>query len=272
MEAKARLEEEAQTIERQEFVINSDILTNILDLLAYKKLLNVEQAVLSSDEEGWRIKVVDPGHIALIDVRINRSAFGRHESLYPIKVGLDVPAMLKFLKKFKDMSLGIEIDEEVLKIETSGINPFERTYSLIDTEGIGEPDIPSLALDISTTTTNKVFKKTARIFADTTEELKFRVEEDEFLVVAEDDHGELRKSLGRPKIPMEWRDQTISAKYSVDYLLALSRKIKRTKGRKALNVEIFMSNLHPCRFKWNPVEGVEVNYYQAPWLRAEDEA
>ncbi|MGA1872840.1 MAG: hypothetical protein ACMUHY_04150, partial [Thermoplasmatota archaeon] len=66
----------------------------------------VGEVKLKADEEGWKIKAVDPAHVAMVDLSLSKDAFDRYD-IEPMELGLNVERLLEHLK-------GGKADEMVL--------------------------------------------------------------------------------------------------------------------------------------------------------------
>jgi len=60
----------------------------------------VGEVKLVCDSEGWKIKAVDPAHVAMVELTLSRDAFERYE-IEPMELGLNVERMLEHLKGAK---------------------------------------------------------------------------------------------------------------------------------------------------------------------------
>lgn len=62
----------------------------------------VDEVVIKVEEEGIKIRAIDPGHIALVDFEMSKNAFDEYDVASPAKLGIDLKPLVNVLKRAED--------------------------------------------------------------------------------------------------------------------------------------------------------------------------
>ncbi len=104
----------------------------------------VDEAKLNVSEDGMQIKAVDPSHVAMIEANLIKSAFDSYET-DAVEMGIDIDKFKTVLAVAgKEDMVNLEKDDKLNRLVVS-IGNLTRAMPLLDTSGMPDPKVPSLA-------------------------------------------------------------------------------------------------------------------------------
>ncbi|OYT47878.1 DNA polymerase sliding clamp [Thermoplasmatales archaeon ex4484_36] len=122
-----------------EISIKAGVLRETLDVISSL----VDEAKFRFDEEGLKIRAVDPAHVAMVDLALSKSAFETYE-VEPMEMGVNLPKVQNHLKGVKADSIVIlKVDDDTGRL-TMNIENLTVKMPLIDLSEMTEPKIPDL--------------------------------------------------------------------------------------------------------------------------------
>jgi len=118
----------------------------------------VDEVKIYITKSGWHVMTVDPAHVCMSDMTLNKCAFADYKAIGEGSIGIDVDKVLEVIKAAKKGdSIGISITEDKI-IMSAGI--IVREIKPIDTSGFCDPKVPNLNLP-DTFTINQEYLVTA---------------------------------------------------------------------------------------------------------------
>jgi proliferating cell nuclear antigen len=123
-------------------IVDAETLGDALDSVS----VLVEECKIHLEEDGLRIRAVDPANVGMVDLELDASAFESYEADGGL-IGVDLSRLQDIAGMAdKGQLVELELDEETRKLHTQ-IDGLEYTLALIDPDSIRqEPDIPDLDL------------------------------------------------------------------------------------------------------------------------------
>ena len=91
----------------------------------------IDEAGISIDERGIRLRAMDPAHVALVDFELNRDAFDKFEIKEPLVLGMDLERLNTILKRAgagDEISLTLDKENNTLRIKFK--NSSTRTFNI----------------------------------------------------------------------------------------------------------------------------------------------
>src|SRR3989304_975365 len=109
----------------------------------------ISSLVYVSEYDAWKealvVKAVDPAHVAMVDLTLDRSAFESYKA-DDAELGLDLDKMKEVLKLSRAGDvLAVTQDEEKNRLVVH-VGNITRRMSLVDTAGMSDPKVPNLNL------------------------------------------------------------------------------------------------------------------------------
>ena len=121
--------------------IKSETLKGIVDVVSTL----VDEAKFNIDPEGLEIKAVDPAHVAMVDMRVEKTAFEEF-SADDMELGIDLDKIKEVLKLSRGGDI-LEIDQNDDKNRLIiRVGNIVRKMNLVDTAGMSDPRVPNVAL------------------------------------------------------------------------------------------------------------------------------
>jgi len=196
---------------------------------------------LKADAEGWKIRAVDPAHVAMVDLELSRGAFDKYE-IEPLELGLNVERLLESMKSARgeemvrmflddDNRLVISMDNLTLKIP------------LVDPSGFSEPKVPSLQLPVKLRLNSAELQKGLKISASISDYLTFNCEEDKLVMTSSEDLSSMTLELKKDKeYQLESYDKPSKSSFSLDYFTHLMKGVGANR-----DLEIHLGNSYPLK-------------------------
>lgn len=127
----------------------------------------VDECWIDCDKKGLETKVVDPAHVAMMEMFIPVGVLENYRCTTSGRVGIDLDRLAKELVNMKDRdTITLEIIEEThkdtgmptyfLKLQYGS---YTRVMRCVDTTGMSEPKVPGLSLPVNFTTSFKRIQK-----------------------------------------------------------------------------------------------------------------
>jgi proliferating cell nuclear antigen len=121
--------------------LKADILKEMVDVVSTL----VDEAKFNVGKDSVAVKAVDPAHVAMVDLSLDRSAFEGYKA-EEAELGIDMDKMKEILRLAKAgdiISLTHDEDKNRLVVAVGNTT---RRMSLVDTAGMSDPKVPSLNL------------------------------------------------------------------------------------------------------------------------------
>jgi len=240
---------------------------------ALKSMLKVISAIsdevcIRADENGIKIGVVDPAHVAMFSIEAPESAFDNFEVWGKnVEVGLDIPKVLKAMSrcglhsnfKFKDGKIIVSGDSKRF------------TLSAIDTTGMSVPKIPELKLLSQFTISTSELKEIVNDAVWFTDHIRFEVRGMKLYASATSDMDSYEHPLS------EAIGEDAKSLFPLDYVQKLAKSLS---DYSKLTVNI--GNDYPMKVVWNSdsfdyegklkKKGISYTFLLAPRIESEDES
>src|SRR3970040_237710 len=121
--------------------VKTSVLREVVDVISTL----VDEAKFNFGKEALVVKAVDPAHVAMVDLTLDRQAFEAYKA-DDAELGLDLDKMKEVLKLARAgdvLSVTQEEDKNRLVVHVGNIT---RRMSLVDTAGMSDPKVPNLNL------------------------------------------------------------------------------------------------------------------------------
>lgn len=240
--------------------VKSEVLKGIIDVTS--PLVN--EVKFNINSKGIFLRAVDPAHVAMIDLNIEKKAFEEY--------------------KADDMELGVDMDKlaGIMRLSTSGdivtldydetanrliikIGNLVRKMSLIDTAGMPDPKMPNLNLPAKAILKASEINRGVKASEAVSDHLAVIVNKDNFEMFAEGDTDTVNLKLPKDLLVELASDDNYKSLFSIDYF---SNMIKPVKGDD--DVTIYLGNDNPIKLEFNIANNKgHVKYLLAPRIESE---
>ncbi len=196
---------------------------------------------LAADENGWKIRAVDPAHVAMVDLELESSAFEKYD-VEPLELGLNVERLLESIKSARgDELITMKLDDDNrLVISMSNLT---LKIPLVDPSGFSEPKVPSLNLPINLKLNSAELQKGLKISASISDYLTFECSEDRLIMTSSEDLSMMTLELkkGEEYEVVEFEKPSKSS-FSLDYFSHLMKGVGANR-----DIQLHLGNSYPLK-------------------------
>ena len=235
----------------------------------WKNMLNslsalVDEVCITADEEGLKVKAMDPSHVSMVDFEWSRSAFDEYEIDEPTTIGLNIKEVLKLLRRISGESIELSFDESTGRLEMKLIGRYTRRFTVSTLQLTGE-EIPPLRVefDVSAKVTSSCLERTVVDAATVSDILKFRATEDMFIMEASGELGDITVELDRTSEAL--LDLQVKQPSEASYSLTFLEDIVKSASDLAGTVSVEFSTDRPLKLNFDVLQG-KLIYYIAPYV------
>ena len=224
----------------------------------------VDEACITADEDGLKVKAMDPSHVAMVDFEWSKSAFEEFELDKPTTIGLNLEEALKLLRRAGDENLELNFDESVGKLEMNLTGRYKRRLVIPTLQLTGE-EIPPLKIefDVVAKITSSCLTKTVADAATVSDILKFKATTDKLVMEASGELGEISVELDKTSEAL--LDLQVKQPSSASYSLTFLEDIVKSASNLAGTVGLEFSTDKPLKLNFDILQGKLV-YYIAPYV------
>lgn len=205
----------------------------------------VGEIKLKADEEGWKIKAVDPAHVALVDLTLSREAFDRYD-VEPMELGLNVERLLEHLK-------GGRADEIVMmKLDTDNrlvvsMSNLTLKLPLVDASGFSDPKVPNLQLPVGLKLNSGELQKALKVSASISDYITFDCSEDRIIMTSSEDLSSMTLELAKgEQYETVAFEKPAKSSFSLDYFSQLMKGIGANR-----DIVLNIGNSYPMKIEFD---------------------
>jgi proliferating cell nuclear antigen len=232
-----------------------DLMSKIIETLG----VVVEDARFDFGENGLEIRVVDPSHVAMIQMNIDSAAFDTWE-LDETKLGLE-------LRKIKELvSLGGPTDMiemaygDETGVLTVNLGKIDRNIRPLDNTTMNPPTLPELELPCKVTISGSDFTQALKAARQVGDLVNFSIDENTFTVHVQGSTDSVTVAFNKDELQHMECEKPARSQYSLTYLVPLSKIFGNLES-----VNIGFGENYPLSMSFNFHDGAaEVQYFLAP--------
>ncbi len=232
-----------------------DLMSKIIETLG----VVVEDARFDFGENGLEIRVVDPSHVAMIQMNIDSAAFDTWE-LDETKLGLE-------LRKIKELvSLGGPTDMiemaygDETGVLTVNLGKIDRNIRPLDNTTMNPPTLPELKLPCKVTISGSDFTQALKAARQVGDLVNFSIDENTFTVHVLGSTDSVTVAFNKDELQHLECEGPARSQYSLTYLVPLSKIFGNLES-----VNIGFGENYPLSMSFNFHDGAaEVQYFLAP--------
>ncbi|WP_247730140.1 DNA polymerase sliding clamp [Halovivax limisalsi] len=243
-------------------IVSAETLSSALDSVS----VLVEECKIHLEEDGLRIRAVDPANVGMVDLSLDADAFESYEADGGL-IGVDLSRLEDIASMAESGQLiQLELDEETRKLHAQ-IEGLEYTLALIDPDSIRqEPDIPDLDLPARIVLEGKDVNRAVKAADMVSDHIALGVDasEKQFYVDAEGDTDDVHLELTDDElIDLEAGDA--HSLFSLDYLKDMNKAIPAD-----AEVTADLGEEFPIKLYYGFAEGQgQVTYMLAPRIQSD---
>ena len=240
--------------------VKAEVMKEIVDVISTL----VDEAKVNIGKEGLTIKAVDPAHVAMVDLTLDRSAFESYRA-DEAELGLDmdkVKEILKLARAGEVISLAHDEDKNRLVVHVGNTT---RRMSLVDTAGMSDPKVPNLNLPAKIAVRAEELRQGIRASESVSDHIALNVSPDGFEIVSEGDTDTVNHRVPKDLLEELSCKEPVRSLFPLDYFSNMVKAITS-----APTVTLFLGNDYPVKMEFKIAGGKgEVRYLLAPRIESD---
>ncbi len=204
----------------------------------------VGEIKLEADDEGWKIKAVDPAHVAMVDLSLSKDAFEGYE-VEPMDLGLNVERLLEHLKGGKaDDMVSLKLDgDNRLVVSMSNLT---LKLPLVDASGFSEPKVPNLQLPVGLKLNSGELQKGLKVSASISDYITFDCTEDKLIMTSSEDLSSMTLELLKgEQYELINFEKPVKSSFSLDYFSQLMKGVGANR-----DIVLNIGNSYPLKMEF----------------------
>lgn len=223
----------------------------------------IEEGVFVVNEEGFRLRAMDPSHVVLIDFHVPNTAFDVFEVEKEEHIGVNFEDVARIMRRATKEDQ-LELSTEGSKFSISFIGKSIRKFVLPQlTLGVEEiPDIEAkLEFKAHVRMMSDVFNDLVKDLEPVGKDLILHAQEDKFVARTSSDiaEAEIEMSVESGSLLELNVEEESKAGYSLDYFSDIAGASKA-----ADTVSLYFSTDMPCKLEFELPQGARLRFYVAP--------
>jgi len=205
--------------------VKADVLKEVVDVISTL----VDEAKFNVTKDGVSVKAVDPAHVAMVDLSLDRGAFEAYRA-DECELGIDmdkVKEVLRLAKAGDTITMTHEEDKNRLVLNVGNTT---RRMSLVDTAGMSDPKVPSLNLPARVTIRTEELRQGIRASESVSDHIALIVGPDGFEIVSEGDTDTVSHKVPKDLLEDLQAKEVVRSLFPLDYF---SNMVKRSPPRGA---------------------------------------
>lgn len=240
--------------------VKSEVLKELVEIVQTV----VDEVKINVTEDGLSLKAVDPAHVAMVDLDLDKDAFESYEA-EEVELGLSLAKIDKFLNLAKSGSI-VEMtqdkDENQLIMKVDNIT---RKMPLLDTAGMTDPNLPSLDLPINLKLKGRYLLSGVRASKDIADHISITANSDGFEILSEEENDVVRLNLSEDELESLDAQEEVRSLFALDYF---SDMIKCVSSDTVLDIELGKDYPIKMDFEFADGDG-QVTYLLAPRIESQ---
>jgi proliferating cell nuclear antigen len=240
--------------------IKSETLKGVVDVVSTL----VDEAKFNIDADGLELKAVDPAHVAMVDMKVEKSAFEEY-SAEETELGIDLDKIKEVLRLSRAGDI-IEMEQDEAKNRlVLNVGNITRRMNLVDTAGMSDPKVPNLNLPAKITVTSDELQKGIRAAESVSDHIALNASPEGFEMFSEGDTDSVSLKLPKDLLIALECSEKVKSLFPLDYFSNMVRSIPAGSV-----VTINLGNDYPVKLEFEIADKKgNVNYLLAPRIESD---
>lgn len=240
--------------------VKSETLKGIVDVVSTL----VDEAKFSIDSKGVALKAVDPAHVAMIDMKIEKSAFEEFAA-DDTELGIDLDKIKEVLRLSRSGDvISLEQDEEKNRLVLN-VGNVTRRMNLVDTTGMSDPKVPNLNLPAKVAVAAEELQKGIKAAESISDHIALTAHPEGFEMVSEGDTDSVSLKLSKDQLVSLDCKESVRSLFPLDYFSNMIRAIPM-----GTVITLSVGNDYPVKLEFSIADGRgTVNYLLAPRIESD---
>ena len=240
--------------------VKADVLKEVVDVVSTL----VDEAKFNIGKDSITVKAVDPAHVAMVDLSLDRGAFEAFKADEG-EIGVDLDKMkeiLRLAKAGETISLSHDEDKNRLVVNVGNTT---RRMALVDTAGMSDPKVPSLNLPAKLVVRTDELRQAIRASESISDHIALKASAEGFEIVAEGDTDTVSHMVPKDLLEELQSKDAVRSLFPLDYFSNMVKAISS-----APNVTLYLGSDYPVKMEFKIAGGKgDVRYLLAPRIESE---
>ncbi len=240
--------------------LKAEVLKEVVDVVSTL----VDEAKFNVGKDSITIKAVDPAHVAMVDLSLDRGAFDAFKA-DETELGIDMDKMKEILRLAKTgEAISINHDEEKNRLIVT-IGNTTRRMSLVDTAGMSDPKVPSLNLPAKVVVRADELRQAIRASESVSDHIALKASPEGFEIVSEGDTDTVSHMVPKDMLEELQAKEPVRSLFPLDYFSNMVKAISS-----APTVGLYLGTDYPVKMEFKIAAGKgEVKFLLAPRIESD---
>ena len=240
--------------------LKAEVLKEMVDVVSTL----VDEAKLNVGKDSVSVKAVDPAHVAMVDLSVDRGAFESYKA-EETELGLDMDKMKEILRLAKAGDvISIAHDEDKNRLVVT-VGNTTRRMSLVDTAGMSDPKVPSLNLPAKLVVRTDELRQAIRASESVSDHIALKASPEGFEVVSEGDTDTVSHMVPKDLLEELQAKDAVRSLFPLDYFSNMVKAISS-----ANTVALYLGTDYPVRMEFKIAAGKgDVKFLLAPRIESD---
>jgi proliferating cell nuclear antigen len=200
--------------------VRSETLKSIVDVVSTL----VDEAKFNITADGFSLKAVDPAHVAMVDLEVEKGAFDEFEA-EETELGVDLDKIKEVLRLARSGDIiDMEQDEERSRLIIN-VGNISRRMNLVDTTGMSDPKVPNLSLPANISVGADELQKGIRAAESVSDHIALSASPEGFEMYSEGDTDSVSLKLDKDGLISLKCEESVRSLFPLDYFSNMIRAI-----------------------------------------------
>ncbi len=240
--------------------IRSDTLKEIVSIVSTL----VDEAKFNITPDGFNLKAVDPAHVAMIDLDVEKAAFEEFVA-DETELGIDLDKMKEVLRLAGSGDILEIVQDEDRNRLVMTVGNITRRMNLVDTTGMSDPRVPNLSLPASISVNINEMQRGIKAAESVSDHIALTASKDGFEMYSEGDTDSVSLKLPKDLLATLEIEESVKSLYPLDYFSNMMKAIPS-----GTIVSINLGSDYPVKIGFELADGKGVvNYLLAPRIESD---
>ena len=240
--------------------LKAEVLKEIVDVVSTL----VDEVKFNVGTDAVVVKAVDPAHVAMVDLSLDRSAFDAYKA-DDGEIGVDMDKMKEILRLAKSGDvISMAHDEDKNRLVVS-VGNTTRRMALVDTAGMSDPKVPSLNLPAKLTIRTDELRQGIRASESISDHIALKASNSGFEIASEGDTDNVSHVVPKELLEDLQVKDSVRSLFPLDYFSNMVKSIGT-----ATTVTLYLGSDYPVKMEFKIAGGKgEVRYLLAPRIESD---
>ncbi len=209
----------------------------------------VSEVKLAVSKDGIDVKAVDPSHVAMLVLKLNKSAFEEFTG-EPTEIGIDVEKVKEVLRLSKPGDiLDLQYDGGKNRLVIK-VGKLTRHMSVVDPAGITDPKVPNVTPPGMAIVKMDDLRQGIRASESISDHVTLTLEPDGFTMYSEGETDRVDLKLPKDSLGKLEAKETVKSMYPLDFFSSMVKSISTSS-----DVTLHIGNEYPLKLEFSVADG-----------------